>query len=213
MIRKNTNIIHVRLQEDQMNDFYEVLRFLHVMSFVFMTVPLFNLIVVNERAALGTPFNYNTDRYMEDIIKNGATRCFVFQATVFASGILLLIFGDLGIETLWTNWVVLTKTILLCMLMGLLSYVHFSLQPKIESFLEGFGPESPVPEGLASRLKPYRVRRKRLATFCLFLVITTIILGLQVYNTFSPLLTVILIIFASLFALKVNKTLIKFGWI
>lgn len=196
-----------------MNDFYELLRFLHVMSFVFMTVPLFNLIVVNERASLGTPFNYNTDRYMENIIKNGATRCFVFQTTVFATGVLLLIFGDLGIETLWTNWVVLTKTVLLCILMGLLSYVHFSLQPKIESFLAGLGSDSPVPDDLASNLKPYRVRRKRLATFCLFIVITTIILGLQVYNTIGTPLTVVLIILAGLFALKVNKTLIKFGWI
>lgn len=196
-----------------MNDFYELLRFLHVMSFVFMTVPLFNLIVVNERASLGIPFNYNTDRYMENIIKNGATRCFVFQTTVFATGVLLLIFGDLGIETLWTNWVVLTKTVLLCILMGLLSYVHFSLQPKIESFLAGLGSDSPVPDDLASNLKPYRVRRKRLATFCLFIVITTIILGLQVYNTIGTPLTVVLIILAGLFALKVNKTLIKFGWI
>ncbi len=195
-----------------MDVFLEVLKFLHVMSFVFMTIPLFNLIVVNERASLGIPFNYNTDRYMENIIKNGAARCFVFQTTVFVTGLLLLIFGDLGIETLWTSWVVLAKAILLCMLLILLSYVHFNLQPKIESLLADFGPESPVPDDLASKLKPYRVRRKQLATVCLFLVITTIILGLQVYATFSPLLTVILIILAGLFALNVNKTLIRFGW-
>lgn len=196
-----------------MSEFLEVLRFLHVMSFVFMTVPLFNLIVVNERASLGVPFNYNTDRYMENIIGNGASRCYVFQATVCATGVLLLIFGDLGLEALWANWMVLSKTILLGVLMGLLSYVHFNLQPKIELLLADFGPESPVPDDLASKLKPYRVRRKQVATFCLFLVITTIILGLQVYETFRPLLTITLIILAALFAWKVNKTLIKFGWV
>lgn len=196
-----------------MNEFLELLKFFHVMSFVFMTIPLFNLIIVNERASLGSPFNYNTDRYMENLIKNGASRCYVFQTTVFVSGLLLLIFGDLGIEALWSNWVVLAKTILLCMLMGLLSVVHFGLQPKIESLLAEFGPESPVPDDLASKLKPYRAKRKQLATFCLFLVIVTIILGMQVYETFSPLLTVALVILAGLFALKVNKTLIKFGWV
>ena len=196
-----------------MENLYEVLRFLHFMSFVFMTVPLFNLIVVNERAALGVPFNYNTDRYMENIIKNGASRCFVFQATVMITGLLLLIYGGLGIDALWTNMMVLAKMILLIVLMSLLSYVHFSLQPKIESFISGLDENSEIPEGLALKLKPYRVRRKWLATFCLFLVITIIILGMQVYSTFDPLVTVILIALAAVFALKVNKTLIKFGWI
>ena len=51
-----------------------LLEFAHVMSFVFMSVPLFNLIIVNERGLLGTPFNYYADRYMENIIKRGATR-------------------------------------------------------------------------------------------------------------------------------------------
>lgn len=196
-----------------MNDLYEVLRFLHFMSFVFMTVPLFNLIVVNERAALGTSFNYATDRYMENIIRNGAGRCFVFQTTVMITGVLLLIFGDLGIEALWTNWAVLTKAILLAILMSLLSHVHFNLQPKIESFLADLGPDSEIPPDLGQKLQPYRVRRKWLATFCLFLVITIIILGLQVYSSFDPIITVILIVAAALFSWKVNRTLIRFGWI
>ena len=196
-----------------MEVFYNILKFFHILSFVFMSVPLFNLIVVNERANLGTSFNYYADRYMENIIRRGATRCFVFQSTVLLTGVLLLIFGSLGIEALWTNWVILAKILLLFTLMGLLSYVHFSLQPKIESLLANLGPESSVPEGLTAQLKPLRVRRKRLATLCLFLVITTIILGLQVYQTFSPVLTIILIGLAAFFALRVNKTLIRFGWI
>lgn len=196
-----------------MDHLYEIIRFLHFMSFVFMTVPLFNLIVVNERAALGTSFNYYTDRYMENIIGHGASRCFVFQTTVLVTGVLLLVIGNLGIDALWSNWVVLVKTILVVVLMGLLSYVHFSLQPRIESFLKDLTPDSPIADDLVSQLKPYRVRRKWLATFCLFLVITLVILGLQVYSTFHPLLTVVLIALAALFALKVNKTLIRFGWV
>jgi len=196
-----------------MDNFYNILIFLHVMSFVFMSVPLFNLIVVNERALLGVPFNYYADRYMENIIKHGAYRCYTFQLTVLITGLLLLILGPLGIEALWMNWRILIKTILLFVLMGMLSYVHFKLQPKIESFLTDLNADSKIPEDLVSQLKPFRILRKWMATFCLFLVITAIILGIQVYSIFSPLLNIVLIGFAALFALKANKTVIRFGWI
>jgi hypothetical protein len=97
--------------------------------------------------------------------------------------------------------------------MGLLSYVHFKLQPKIEALLADFSPDTGVPADLMAKLKPYRVRRKRLATLCLFIVMTTIILGLQVYGTFSPILTVVLIALAGLFSWRANKTLLRFGWV
>ena len=160
-----------------MDNLFNLLIFLHVMSFVFMSVPLFNLIVVNERALLGIPFNYYADRYMENIIKHGAYRCYTFQLTVLISGLLLLILGPLGFEALWMNWRILIKTILLFVLMGMLSYVHFKLQPKIESFLSDLNADSEIPENLVSQLKPFRILRKRMATFCLFLVIISIILG------------------------------------
>lgn len=196
-----------------MENLYDVLKFLHIISFVFMSIPLFNLIVVNERVMMGRDFVYATDRYMENIIRRGATRCYVFQTSVLVTGILLLIFDGLGIEDLWQNWVVLAKTLLLFVLMGLLSYVHFSLQPKIEGYMAKLNPEEPAPENLSANLKPYRVQRKRLATFCLFIVILTIILGVQVYGTFGLALNLVLIALAGLFAWRANTTLIRFGWI
>ena len=196
-----------------MNVTYQVLKVLHVLGFVMMTVPLFNLIVVNERALMGGPFVYATDRYMENIIKHGALRCYVFQLTVLVSGVLLLLFGPLGIQALLTNWILLVKTIVLFVLMGLLSLVHFRIQPKIEEQIGGLTPTSEIPEGFAAKLKPYRVARKRLATMCLFLVLSTIILGLQVYSRFNPLLTLSLILLAGLFAIRVNRSLIAFGWL
>ncbi len=196
-----------------MEIFFNALIFFHVMGFVFMSTPLFNLIVVNERALLGPSFDYYADRYMENIIRHGAVRCYVFQGTVLISGVLLLILGPLGFEALWTSWVVLVKTLILFTMMGLLSYVHFSLQPRIDSLVSQIGPEDAIPDGFAARLKPYRVRRKKLATFCLFLVITAIILGLQVYDTFNPALTIVLVGLGALFALRANRTLIRFGLI
>ncbi len=196
-----------------MNTVYDLLRFIHVLSFVFMSVPLFNLIVVNERAVLGSSFNYHADRYMENIIRRGAQRCFVFQGTVFVTGILLLIFGPLGISNVWTSWIMALKTIFLFTMTALLSYVHFKVQPTIESFIADLGPDSQAPDDIVSQMKPFRVRRKRLATFCLFLVITIIILGVQVNDTYNPITTLVLIGLAGLFALRASKTLIRFGWI
>ncbi len=194
-----------------MDSLYEVLKLLHIISFVFMSIPLFNLIVVNERAMMAGGFVFATDRYMENIIRRGAARCYVFQTSVLVTGVLLLIRG-VGIEALWQNWVILAKTVLLLVLMGLLSYVHFSLQPAIERQIAEINPEAP-PENFAARLKPFRARRKRLATLCLFIVLTTIILGVQVYGTYSPFLNIILIGVAALFSWRANKTLLRFGWI
>jgi len=178
-----------------------------------MSIPLFNLIVVNERAMMGSAFNFGTDRYMENIIRHGAVRCYVFQLSVFISGILLLLYGQLGIQALWTNYILLIKTIILFTLMGLLSYVHFSIQPKIESFFKDITTETKVPDNFLASVKPFRILRKRLATICLFLVLTTIILGIQVYAPFTLTLNLILIGLAGLFAWRVNKTLILFGWL
>ncbi len=178
-----------------------------------MSVPLFNLIAVNERAQLGSAFSYDADRYVENIIRRGATRCFAFKATVLLTGLAMLLVGPLGIGALWGNWVLLVKTLVLCALMGLLSYVHIGLQPRIETLLAQVGPNAPAPEGFAARLKPYRVLRKRLATLCLFLVLVTIILGMQVYGSYDAVLTVVLITLAGLFAWRANRTLVRFGWL
>ena len=195
-----------------MDTVYAALRTLHVLAFVFMSIPLFNLIVVNERAQLGSAFNYSVDRYMENIIRRGATRCFTFQSTVLLTGVLMLVVGPLGIGALWGNWVLLVKTLVLLMLMGLLSYVHLRLQPSIEALLAKVSPDAAAPEGFAARLKPYRVMRKRLATLCLFLVLVTIILGMQVYGRYNPVLTIVLIASAGLFVWRANKALVRFGW-
>ncbi len=196
-----------------MDTAYQLLRFLHVLGFVFMAIPLFNLIVVNERALLGVPFQYHADRYMENIIRRGATRCFVFQGTVLVTGLLMLVVGPLGFAAVWGNWVLLLKLVLLVALMSLLSYVHLGLQPRIEAILATVSPDAAPPADLVARLKPFRVLRKRLATVCLFLVISAIVLGVQVFRPFPVLLTVALEIFAALFAWRANRTLMRFGWI
>ena len=194
-----------------MEHIYNIAKFAHVIGFAFMSIPLFNLIVVNERALMGPSFNYETDRYFENIIKRGAVRCYVFQFTVFISGIIIVMHGP-GLSAIITNWVLATKTIILITLMGLLSYVHFYLQPKIEEHLSLLDSNKVVSEDFASVLAPFRIKRKKLATVCLFLVISAIILGVQTYVRYDPIVTIGLIVLAGIFSYRANKSLIRFGW-
>ena len=196
-----------------MEIFYDLIRFFHVISFVFMCVLLFNLIVANERVMLGISFNYDADRHIEKIIHSGVYWCYINQLTILITGILLLVFGDIGIKALWTDWIILSKTIIIFILMGTISLVQFKLQPKIESFLTALSTGSELSDNFILQLKPYRVMRKWMTSFYLFLVIAAIVLGIQVYATFNPLLTLILIGLAGLFSIKADKILIRFGWI
>ena len=196
-----------------MDNLYDLLKIVHVVSFVFMSVPLFNLIVVAERGKMGAGFDYPTDRYMENIIAGGAPRCFVFQVTAGITGVLLLVYGPLGIAAMWTEWIISTKTLLLFVLIGLLSSIHLGIQPKIESLISGMDADKPLPEEVTSTLKPLRVRRKKIAAVCLFIVLTIIILGVQVYSAYSYLLTLTLLAASALFARRAYKSGNPFGWV
>lgn len=192
---------------------YDLLIAVHVISFVFMSVPLFNLILVAERGKLGPEINYPVDIYMESILSGGSTRCFVYQATVGISGILLLVFGSLGLEALWTEWIISLKTLLLFTLIILLSRVHFKIQPAVDAIFEKLKPEDQISDDDMTELKSLRGFRKKLASFCLFLVLTIIILGLQVSTTFSPIFTGGLVLLAALFSRRVYSKGIPFGWV
>ncbi len=195
------------------SSFYNIVLLLHVISFVFMSIPLFNLIVVSERAKMGPGFIFPVDRYMENIIANGAPRCFVFQSTVLVTGILLLVYGPLGIAALWTNVAIAIKTALLVVLVAMLSTVHLYIQPRIETLLSQIDPEQPLPDEIAARLKPLRVRRKKMAAVCLFLVLTMIIFGMQVYSLYSTWVTLVLMAAAALFAWRAYSSRLSYGWV
>ena len=189
---------------------YEIVKFFHILSVVFMAAPLYNLIVVHERRRIGkAPFV--VDRYFENIIKGAAIRC-GYQFTALFTGILLIPLGGFPWSDLIENPILLGKLLLLLLLTALLSVVHFRIQPTIESLLaEVQGNE--IPEGIAKQIAPIRLRRTRLATVCLFIVITIVLLGLQVTTRFGLPATAILILLAALFSWRVYRTSVRFGWI
>ena len=190
---------------------YQAVKFLHILTVVFMAAPLYNLIVVNERLRFGKA-PYAVDRYFENLIKTNAIRCFVFQATAFVTGILLIPLSGQPLSVLFTNRVLLAKFLLLIVLSILLSYVHFSVQPRIEAQLSQVQ-GSEIPGEILQQIGPLRLRRKKLAGFCLFFLITLVLLGLQVFTTFDPLLTGALLLLAALFSWRVYKTPIRYGWV
>ncbi len=189
---------------------YNLLIFLHILTVVFMAVPLFNLVVVNERVLFG-PAHLQVDLYFENIIRGGAIRCYVFQCTALVTGVLLVAQGG-ALSEIVSNWVLLLKLVLLLVLTGLLSIVHFSLQPSIDGLLGGLSGDA-IPPEVASQLGPLRLKRKRLAAVCLFLVILLVLFGLQTSVRFHYGLTIAMGAVAALFAWRVYNSRIPFGWI
>jgi len=190
---------------------YNIMRFFHILSVVFMAVPLYNLIIVHERKRIGkAPFV--VDRYFENIIKGAAIRCYVYQFTALFTGILLIPLGGLPWSYLIVNQILLAKLLLLLTLTALLSVVHFQIQPAIEAILSQVKGDE-LPEGIAKQIAPIRLRRTRLATLCLFIVITIVLLGLQVTTRFGLPATAILILLAALFSWRAYRTSVRFGWI
>ncbi len=193
-----------------MSTLYDLLIFLHAISVVFMAIPLFNLIVVNERAMFG-PAHIGVDRYFETIIRGGALRCYAFQLTVLVTG-LLLVGLEHPLSAIYTEWVLAAKLVLLVVLTTLLSVVHFSVQPRIDGLLVQVSGDV-IPEPVGAQIAPLRMRRKRLAATCLFLVVISVLLGVQVWAQFEVWLTAGLVLLAALFAWRVYKTRIPYGWL
>jgi hypothetical protein len=190
---------------------YNIVKFIHVLAVVFMAAPLYNLIAVHERRRLGkAPFLI--DRYFENIIKGAAIRCYVYQFTALITGLLLLPLGGFLWSDLIMNPILLLKLILLLALTGLLSVVQFRLQPAIEALLKEVKGDE-IPEGIAKQIAPIRLRRTRLASICLFIVMTIVLLGLQITSRFGLLATAILMVIAGLFSWRVYRTGVRVGWL
>ncbi len=180
----------------------------HLLAMLFMAAPLYALLAVNERGRFGLPPNYNTDRYLENILKNQPIRCFAYLAVILVTGVLLI--WSKG--WIWTDWALIIKLVAFTALVSLLSYVHFTIQPHIETILTGWKPGEEIPADKKMSFLAWRGRRKRLAGTCLFLVITSLIMGLRLTWGYAPWLAAVFTLGAALFAWRVYRTPVRFGW-
>ena len=72
---------------------------------------------------------------------------------------------------------------------------------------------SAVPPDLASRIGALRLRRKRVASICMFVVLAVSMMGVQVWDAFPLWLTVLLIIAIAAFTWRAYKSVTPYGWI
>ena len=180
----------------------------HLLAMLFMAAPLYMLVIVNERARFAVPASYNTDRYMENIIKRQPVRCYAYLTVVVVTGILL----TWAKGWIWTDWALIIKLVVTAGLFALLSYVHLIIQPKIEAILEKVKPGEEVPASDRPTLVRWRMRRKRLSATCLFLVLAALIMGLRVTMSYSPWLVGVFVIAAALFAWRAYRVPVRLGW-
>lgn len=185
-----------------------ILLLVHLVAMLFMAAPLYGLIIVGERARFNVPPGYNTDRYMENIIKGTPIRCYAYLAVIFLSGMLLL--WSRG--WIWNDWSLISKLVVFTTIVSFLSYVHFNIQPRIEKVLEVLKPGEELPAKDRTTLVALRSRRKKFTATCLFLVLTALFLGVQMTLKYSPWLFIIFMIGAVLFAFRAYRKPIPTGW-
>ena len=168
-----------------MEDLWAVLRFGHFLAAVFMAAPLYALLAVNERGRFGTAIVHDRDHYMEGMIRRQPLRCFAYLAMLVVTGLLLSALGG-GLGMLSVNRMLAVHVFFFLLLVGLLSYVHFALQPRIDALLGRVQPAGTAAQDVARDLWPLRRRRKKMATALLLL--------------------------AALFAWRVYRSLLHYGW-
>jgi hypothetical protein len=166
---------------------------------------------VNQRVRLGAPLGDRTDLYMENIIKNRTVPCMIFQFTAGITGIVLVLLRGRGLDALITNPAIGLKGAILVFVMGLISYVHFNLQPKIDD-LFAKAESNPMPAELAQSIGRLRKRRTRLATTCLLCVLIISLLALQVWATFPLWLNGVLVAAIVVFTWRTYNSFMKYGW-
>ena len=190
----------------------DALKVIHILTAILMAWPFYALVAVSERARLGPPLGDRTDTYMENIIRNRTVPCFVFQATALITGLALILLRGFGLDALVTNPVLGIKVLLLLLIAALLAYVRISLQPRIDALFARME-SNPMPHDVASNIGTLRLRRKRIATICLFGVLTMAMLGVQTWKTFPHWFSGILVIAIAAFIWRAFRSGSPYGWV
>ena len=195
-----------------MEEWRSIILVIHLVSTLFMAAPLYMLIIVNERARFGLPPGYNTDPYMENIIKGQPIRCYAYLAVILITGLLLIWITGLKWTSLFSDWTLAIKVGAFILLVSFLSYIHFGLQPKIETILSTIKPDGLLSEEMRPKLIALRMRRKKFSGLCLFLVLTSLLAGARLTLGLSPLVFLLLVCLSALFAWRAYKVPLPKGW-
>jgi hypothetical protein len=195
-----------------MGTLIDVLKVIHIVNAILLAWPFYALVAVNQRARLGPPLGDRADTYMENVIKNRTVPCFIFQATALVTGLALVLLRGFGLDALIAYPVLGIKLLFLLLLAGLLAYVHIGLQPKIDALFAGAG-SNPVPAEVAPQIGALRLRRKRIASICLFGVLTITMLGVQAWAAFPLWLSGVLVLAIAVFTWRAYQSVTPYGWV
>lgn len=185
-----------------------IILLLHLITTLFMAAPLYGLLVANERGRFPVPPGYNTDRYVENVLKSQPIRCYAYLTVILITGVLL----TWARGWIWTDWSLILKLVSFATLTGLLSYVHFGVQPHIERILATVKSGEEIAAKDRPTLLKWRIRRKRSSAVCLFLVLTSLMMGVRLTWGYAPWLAAVFIVAAALFAWRVYRSPLRFGW-
>lgn len=188
-----------------------ILKIIHVITALLMVWPFYALVAVNQRTRLGPPLGNRVDNYMENVIKSRTIPCFMFQATALLTGVALVLSVGEGLGALFVNPALGLKFLLLLFMAISLSYVHFRIQPQIDALLTQT--DKPMPEESVRAINALRLKRKRMASMCLFAVLTSAMLGVQVLAPLRLSLTILLLIILGFFSWRTYKSGAPYGWL
>jgi hypothetical protein len=189
----------------------DILRVIHLFTAIMMAWPFYALVAVNQRVRLGSPLGDRADLYMENIIKNRTVPCLIFQFTAGITGIALMLLRGMPLGALYTNYAIAIKVGLLAFVMGLLTYVHLSLQPKIDELFDQAESDSMTPE-IAQSIGPLRKLRSRFALTCLFCVLIISLMALQVWVMYPLWLNGVLLGAIIVFTWRTFNSYMAYGW-
>lgn len=196
-----------------MSQLFDLVLVLHIVTVVLMAAPYYNLVVVSERAKLGTS-HIDADRLMERIIKGILWRCYFVQWTALILGLVLVLehpaleFGDL-----LSNLRLVVKLGAWVLIMGIHNWIYFLLQPGIDRVFGPDAPEGPPAPAQAAGARRLRLLRKRGATGCLMLVLTAIVMAVQIHSPYDVEITATLLGLAALFVFGVYRRGAPYGWV
>lgn len=162
--------------------------------------------------ALGHPSATGSTPSLRTPSRTAPSLCFVFQATALLSGLLLLVLRGFGLSYLVSNPILAAKLALLVLIAGSLIYVMFAIQPQLDTLFARLA-SSAAPPDVAGKIAALRLRRKRMASVCLFGVLSAAMLGVQVWTPFPGYLTLILLLAIAAFVWRAYSTVIPYGWV
>lgn len=197
-----------------MDSLIHVLLVIHIVTAMTMAWPYYALAAVNQRVALGPPLGDRADRYMENILKNRTTACFSFQATVLISGLLLIWArvsdGQATAGDYFADWAIDAKIAILVVMVVMLMWVYLKIQPQVDAL---FGDYGELSDDAKKKIGALRLRRKRMASGCMFFSFAAAILGVESVAGFPGWLTAVLLVAAAAWVWRSYSSRTAFGWV